>query len=153
MLGVRSFQELAVYQLARDLRREVVRLTVAEPVCRDFKFVSQIRDAARGGPRNIAEGFSRFVPTEIARFLSYAKASIDETQSHLVDGYESGYFSKEDCDRLVVLTRRTCAGLSRLMRYLESDEAMRRYREIVQKRKARLAASSAKRKAARTLEP
>jgi hypothetical protein len=31
---------------------------------REFKFLNQIRDAARNAARNIAEGYSRFNPKE-----------------------------------------------------------------------------------------
>jgi len=56
MAGVKRFQDLDCWKLARMTRREVVRLTAREPVRKDFKFVAQIRDAVRGGTRNIAEG-------------------------------------------------------------------------------------------------
>jgi four helix bundle protein len=77
--GARSCDELDVYKLAVNLRRRVVQITGVTPCKHDFEFVDQIRNSARGGPRNISEGFSRFVPTEFRRFLSYAKASLDET--------------------------------------------------------------------------
>ena len=51
MRGSRSFKELDVYVLSVEFRREIVRLTSRAPVCRDFDFVKQIRNAARGGPK------------------------------------------------------------------------------------------------------
>ena len=109
------------------LRREVVRLTRAAPACNDFKFVAQIRDAARGGTRNIAEGYSRFIPTEILRFLGYAKASLDETADALIDGLDSGYWSRADYDRARSLLKRTQGAVRGWWRYLESPEAARFY--------------------------
>jgi len=41
------------------LRREVIRLTAREPVRRDFRFVNRLRDAARGGTRNIEQHKAR----------------------------------------------------------------------------------------------
>ena len=49
--GSRSFKELDIYVLSVESRREIVRLTSRAPVCRDFDFVKQIRNAARGGPK------------------------------------------------------------------------------------------------------
>jgi four helix bundle protein len=109
------------------LRREVVRLTRMAPACNDFKFVAQIRDAARGGTRNIAEGYSRFIPSEILRFLSYAKASLDETADALIDGLESGYWTQADYNRARSLLRRTQGAIRGWWRYLESPEAARFY--------------------------
>ena len=99
MLGVKRLEDLDIYKLAVQLRREVFKLTKREAVKHDFKFVDQIRDSARGGPRNISEGFSRFNPTEFCQFLSYAKASLDETKNHLDDGHDSDYFSEDDANR------------------------------------------------------
>lgn len=98
---------------------------------KDFRFVSQIRDAARGGPRNIVEGFSRFNPTEILHFLSYAKASLEETRNHAIDGKECEYFSDQEADQLVVLIRRAVGAIRRWMAYLQSPAARDFYRKHV----------------------
>lgn len=129
MPGVRRFTDLECHKLASALRREVVRLTAREPARRDFKFVAQIRDAARGGTRNIAEGFSRFNPAEILQYISWAQASIDEAQDEIMDGQESGYFSQEETDNLLSLVHRTLGALRRWRAYLESPAARRFYEE------------------------
>ena len=129
MASVTRYQDLDCYKLAVEIRSEVLRLTGREAVRRDFKFVSQIRDSARGGPRNISEGFSRFNPHEILQFLSYAKASIDETRNHMVDGQESGYFTVEQTDKVIVLIRRVLAAIRKWMQYLESPSARRFYQQ------------------------
>lgn len=127
MAGVRRFQDLDCWKLARMLRREIVRLTRTAPACSDYRFVSQIRDAARGGTRNIAEGYSRFSPSEIVRFLSYAKSSLDETADALIDGLESNYWSQADYNRARSLLKRTQGAIRGWWRYLESPEAARFY--------------------------
>jgi four helix bundle protein len=134
LLKIDRFEDLDTYQLAVELRREVFRLSSKGPVTRDYKFVTQIRDAARGGPRNISEGFSRFKPNEFVNFLSYAKASIDESKNHILDGFESGYFTREECDGMLLLVRRTLGAIRGLMRYLESPAAALAFERI---RKAR----------------
>jgi four helix bundle protein len=138
MLGVTRFEDLDVYKLAVQLRREVFRLSSSGPIRRDFKFVGQIRDAVRGGPRNISEGFSRLAPSEFSHFLLYAKASIDETKNHVHDGHECGYFSDEERDRLITLVRRTIAAINALMAYLDSSAAHRAYEALRKQRRERL---------------
>jgi four helix bundle protein len=123
MAGVRRVQDLECWKLARLFRREVVRLTGREPVCREFTFVNQIRDAARGGTRNIAEGFSRFAPTEILHYLGYAKSSLDEAADELLDGLESGYWSPAEYQAARSLLRRTHGAIRAWWRYLESPQA------------------------------
>lgn len=79
----KSFRELVVWQLAVDLRDKVLPLLELGPVTRDFKFRDQLADSVRSPPRNIAEGYGRYNPTEIAQFVNYARASLDETENHL----------------------------------------------------------------------
>jgi len=129
MAAAKRYTELHCYQLAVQIRREVLRLTRRDPVRKDFKFVSQIRDSARGGPRNISEGYSRFNPAEILPFLSYAKATIDETGNHMIDGRQSGYFSAEETDSVMGLIDRVIAALLKWMKYLESPAARRFYEQ------------------------
>jgi four helix bundle protein len=129
MSSVMRFEDLDCYKLAVQIRREVLRLTRRAPVRYDFKFTSQIRDSARGGPRNISEGYSRFNPTEILQFLSYAQASLDETKNHMVDGQESEYFTQEETQQVLTLIRRTFGAIHRWRQYLDSPAARRFYEQ------------------------
>jgi four helix bundle protein len=134
MPGVKRCSDLICYQLAVEIRREVLRFTRRADVRKDFKFVSQICDAARGGTRNIAEGHSRFSPGDIVRFLSYAKASIDETADCMHTGLEAGYFSEEETAAVLGLIRRCNGAIVRWMDYLESPAARRWYEEFLARR-------------------
>jgi four helix bundle protein len=149
MAGVKRVEDLEAYKLAVELRRRVRVLLAREPVRRDYKFVEQLRDAVRGGTRNIAEGFSRFAPNESHHFASYAKASIDEAKDEITDGYESGYFSDSERDELLTLVARTLGALRGWMRYLESPAARRNCERIKRKR----AKESNRNDAKGTLEP
>src|SRR5688572_24680685 len=90
MLGVRrmahNFRELVSWQLAFELSERIHKLLQSGPASKDFKFRDQLADSARSAPRNIAEGFGRFNPTETAQFVDYARASLDETENHLREG-------------------------------------------------------------------
>jgi four helix bundle protein len=79
----RSFRELVAWQLAFELNERVQKLIKSGSASKDFKFRDQLADSARSAPRNIAEGFGRFNPTEIAQFVDYARGSLDETENHL----------------------------------------------------------------------
>jgi four helix bundle protein len=91
MAGIRRVEDIEAYQLAVALRRRVLGIVASGRIRNDWKFIDQIRDSVRGASRNISEGFSRFAPGEFSQFLSYAKASLDETRNHIEDGFESGY--------------------------------------------------------------
>jgi four helix bundle protein len=136
MPGVTRFSDLECHKLAVEIRRHVLRLTRREAVRRDFRFLHQIRDSARGAPRNIAEGYSRFNPTEIVPFLTYAKASLDETRNHIVDGRDDGYFTEKEADTVLALVGRTIAAVVRWIQYLESPAARAFYAKHRARRRA-----------------
>jgi four helix bundle protein len=121
-VGVRRYRELQCWQLAGELKRRVYAIIASPPAKHDFKFCDQIRDSARGGPRAIAEGFGRFRPTEFARYLEFARASLMETQSHLDDALDSGYITEPLHDELTLLADRAIGATTNLHRYLHNKK-------------------------------
>jgi len=118
-MGVRRYRDLECWQLASELKMRVYAATTADGVRRDRRFCDQIRDAARGGPRAIAEGFARFRPADFARFLEYARASLIETQNHLDDARDCRYIDSATHDELIVLADRAIGAVTSLRRYLK----------------------------------
>ena len=116
----KHFRELVAWQLAFELNERVQQLLQSGPVTKDFKFRDQIADSVRSAPRNIAEGFGRFNPTETAQFVDYARASLDETENHLRDGVASGYFAAQSVGPLIVLVVRCRKALAAWHTYLRS---------------------------------
>jgi four helix bundle protein len=114
----RNFRELVCWQLAFELSERVNRLLQSGPATRDFKYRDQLADSARSAPRNIAEGFGRFNPTEIAQFIDYARGSLDETENHLRDGVASSYFPAETVGPLILLLTRCRKALDAWHAYL-----------------------------------
>jgi four helix bundle protein len=98
----------------------VYAIIASPPAKRDLKFCDQLRDSARGGPRAIAEGFGRFRPTEFARYLEFARASLMETQSHIDDALDSGYVAEAEHDELISLANRAIGATTNLHRYLRN---------------------------------
>jgi four helix bundle protein len=68
----------------------------------------------------MAEGFGRFWPAEHAHFLRIAKSSLMETHSSARSGFNRGYFSGKDTDRMQSLCGRSGKAATGLIRYLES---------------------------------
>jgi four helix bundle protein len=54
--------------------------------------------SAGSAPRNIAEGFGRYLPREFSQYLRVANGSLMETSNHLLDGYDRGYFTKAEIE-------------------------------------------------------
>ena len=118
--GVRSHEELIAWKLANDLKRQVYGLLRAGPVARDFEFVNQLRRSAAAAPRNIAEGFGRYLPGEFAKYLRFANGEIKETYNTLEDGCDRGDFAREDVLPLLRLARRASKAATSLIAYLRT---------------------------------
>ena len=114
----RCFEDLIVWQLAKNLQGEVFAFISRPSVARDFRFCDQIRESTRSATRNTAEGFGRFDPPEFRRFLKIAAGSLHETKNHLHDALASGYLVPAEHERLVRLTLRAIKANNRLQAYL-----------------------------------
>jgi four helix bundle protein len=125
-----TFRDLIIWQLARDLRLQVIRMTVRRSVPIDRDFVRDIRRSARSIAANMAEGHGRFRPIENHHFLEIAKASLTETEGHLDDGFENNYFTKVEYAAARLLIRRITPALASLMGYLRSPAPEANYERI-----------------------
>lgn len=112
--------ELDAWQLANQLKLGIYELIRSGDASRDVEFRSQIRNAAASAPRNIAEGFGRYLPRDFSQYLRVANGSLMETSNHLQDGCDRGYFTAADVEPLHRLARRASAATTRLTRYLQT---------------------------------
>ena len=122
----KTYQELAVWQIADELRREIYRITEAGAAARDFRFRDQIRQAAGGVAINIAEGFRRFSAREFLQFLRYAYASAGEVAEWLEDGVARKHWTDGDVSGARRILGRLNPPLLSLIRYLRSPAAVTR---------------------------
>ena len=121
-------EDLVAWQLANEIKDEVLALIERTPARRDYRFAGQVRDAATSIPSNVAEGFHRYNPAEFANFLRYARASVAELLTRLPDGVTLGYYDSGDIEPLLALLRREAAvlgGLREAMRRLAKDRNRR----------------------------
>ena len=100
MSGVAKFEDLVAWQKAREMTREIYRITRAGAISKDYSLVDQMRRAATSIMFNIAEGFERSGPSEFHQFLVVAKASCGEVRSQLYVALDVGYLSEKEFQRL-----------------------------------------------------
>ena len=97
-MGVRRLDDLRAYRYAREFKLEVYRLVrQSRDAQDDRRFKSQLFEAAASNEMNIAEGFRRFGARDFCRFLTMARASLEEARRRLQDGIDRGYFTESDC--------------------------------------------------------
>ena len=100
MSKVDKFEDLAIFQSARNLCKEVYVITKDGDFSRDSRFVQQIHAAAGSIMDNIAEGFERQGNKEFVNFLYIAKGSCGEVRSQIIRATDVGFLDKETATRL-----------------------------------------------------
>lgn len=95
-MEVKSFEDLEVWQMGRDLVARVYMMTVSLPRSEDFGLTAQIRRAALSVPANIAEGFGRYHYMDKAKFYLNARGSLYELKSHLLIAQDLGYLKRSE---------------------------------------------------------
>jgi four helix bundle protein len=81
MATVKRFEDLHVWQSARELVRMIYEHSGQKEFNRDFGLRDQIRRAAVSVMSNIAEGFNAGSDADFVRFLGYSRRSNSEVQS------------------------------------------------------------------------
>ena len=104
-----KFEDLAIFQSARSLCKEVYAITKNGEFSRDSRFVQQIHAAAGSVMDNIAEGFERQGNKEFVNFLYIAKGSCGEVRSQIIRATDVGFIDKDTATRLY----NDCMGLSK----------------------------------------
>jgi four helix bundle protein len=113
-MGASQFEDLLAWQKARELNKEIYRITGSKVFDQDKSLRSQIRRASISVMSNIAEGFERLNPREFHHFLVIAKSSCGEVRSQLYAALDANYLSEAEfasLKRLATDTGRIVNGL------------------------------------------
>ena len=119
---IKRFEELAVWQNARELCikiRSVVEQTSLE---KDFSLKDQILRSSGSVMDNIAEGFERDGNKEFIHFLYIAKGSLGETRSQVHRSFDANHITKETYDELMNGCLNLSSKISRFISYLNNSK-------------------------------
>ena len=100
MSKVQRFEDLTIFQQARNLCKEVYVITKDGEFHKDSRFVQQIHAAAGSIMDNIAEGYERDGNKEFVNFLYIAKGSCGEVRSQIIRASDVGFIDKYTSTRL-----------------------------------------------------
>lgn len=95
-----TFEDLEVYQVAREFRKAMYRLAKRLPNEEKFGLISQIRRAAVSLTNNIAEGHGRFYFLEQIRFMLQSRGSLEELIDDLNVCEDEAYFPIQEIEPL-----------------------------------------------------
>lgn len=122
MAAVKDFEELAIFQKARELSKKIYPVTNKDGFKSDYRFVQQIRAAAGSIMDNIAEGFERGGNKEFLNFLYIAKGSCGEVRSQLIRANDVGYLTGEEYNELYTKCRKLSAGIMNFIKEIKASD-------------------------------
>ncbi len=93
-----GFEKLEVYRQAKDLIKEVYRLTRSFPAEERYGLTSQIKRAALSVASNLAEGQGRLSRRDQAHFSQMAYSSLMEVLCQSDIAHELGYLGAQDLE-------------------------------------------------------
>jgi len=111
-----TFEDLEVYQLAREFRKTMYRVAKRLPDIEKFGLASQTRRAALSLTNNIAEGHGRFHYLDQIKFTLQSRGSLEELIDDLNVCEDEQYLPVEE----IVSSKRRGLALAAIDRRLHS---------------------------------
>ena len=103
MVKAERFEDLVIFQKARELCKNVYCETSKEPWKFDSRFVQQIHASAGSVMDNIAEGYERDGNKELKNFLYIAKGSCGEVRSQIIRAFDVGFIDVETSTNYIMI--------------------------------------------------
>jgi four helix bundle protein len=119
----RTFEDLEVYQLARDFRKKMYAVTRDLPDFEKFELTSQIRRAAMSLTNNIAEGHGRYHFADQVRFFLAPRGSLQELVDDLNVCADERYLETDKITGLKNASWRVLGLINGYLRYLRDRKA------------------------------
>jgi four helix bundle protein len=95
-----TFEDLEVYQVAREFRKAMYRIGKRLPDIEKFGLASQVRRAALSLTNNIAEGHGRYHYLDQIKFTLQSRGSLEELIDDLNVCADEGYLPIEEIGSL-----------------------------------------------------
>ena len=122
MAKIEQFEDLQVWQSARELAKLIHITTQGEKISRDYSLKDQMNRSAGSIMDNIAEGFDRGGKKELIQFLYVAKGSAAELRSQLYRALDKMYLVEENFNNLQLKTLEVSKQLSGFIKYLKASD-------------------------------
>ncbi len=120
MSKIESFEDLFVYQKAREFSRKIAALVKKLPADERNKLKDQMTRARRSITNNVAEGYGRFHYQENIQYCRQSRGSICEIIDDLIECRDENYIddkefysSREDAYSLIKIVNKYIAYLKK----------------------------------------
>ena len=122
MARIEHFEDLKVWQSARELSKLIYTSTRGQELSKDYPLKDQMNRSAGSIMDNIAEGFDRGGKKELIQFLYIAKGSAAELRSQLYRALDRKYLTDEGFNSLQTKTIEVGKQFSGFIKYLKGSE-------------------------------
>ena len=117
-----NFQNLRVWQLAKNLAVRIYKLTRNPKLSKDFGLKDQIRRASVSIVSNIAEGFERESNNQFVYFLIIAKGSAGELRAQLYIAKNQNYITSAEFEDLKAMVLEVSKTIGGFVSYLKTQK-------------------------------
>jgi four helix bundle protein len=121
-MGVKKFEDLEIWKLARELTNKIYHVTNNGTFSKDYGLKDQIRRAAVSVMSNISEGYERGGNQELIWFLSIAKGSSGEVRCQLYIAMDQNYIESEKSLILIDNFRKLSIMINNFIGYLKKSQ-------------------------------
>jgi len=122
MATINKFEDLEIWQLARELNVKVYPLIMSLHETRDFKLKNQLDGSAGSVMDNISEGFERDGNREFIQFLSISKGSLGEVRSQLYRALDRNHLQQEEFNKIHENCLTLANKIGKFMTYLRNSD-------------------------------
>ncbi len=119
----RGFEELDVYQAAREFRKKMYDVTRRLPAVEKYGLAGQVRRAAVSLTNNIAEGHGRFHYLDNIKFVLVSRGSLCELVDDVNTCEDERYLSPDEVVSLKHEAERLTQLMNGYIRYLRDQKA------------------------------
>lgn len=120
MSTIKKFEELEIWQLSRELCKDVYGFIRSSEFSQDYALKDQINRSSGSMMDNIAEGFGRGGNQEFKNFLTYSTGSAKEVQSQLYRALDRGYITREQFEFAYGLAEKVSNKTGKFINYLNT---------------------------------
>jgi four helix bundle protein len=121
MSTIKRFEDLEIWQLAREISKDIYEITKKDIIKYDFSLIDQLRRSSGSIMDNIAEGFERDGNKEFIQFLSVAKGSSGETRSQIYRAIDQHYIDESEFQSLYNKLINASIKIKNMMSYLKKS--------------------------------
>jgi len=120
--GYKSFEDIKAWQLGREFRKAIYKVSKKFPKEELYVLTQQIRRAVISVTSNIAEGWGRYSFQENIQFCRTARGSVNEVLDQLYVALDEKYITDEEFQTLYKQGREVEHAINGYLNFLEGQK-------------------------------